>query len=94
MSAYCPYRAPEYSQYGDAHVAYMPPPYEGSASLPYYPHGMPVSSISQRHRSDYHQSKQRAGEKNCSQKDNTDDDRYEVVKIKLNSQKNDQKEEF
>ena len=66
------------------YISYMPPHgYEGSPSSHYYPQAMP-----KRHRPE------RPAVKNCSQKENSDDDRYENVRIKLNNLKNDQKEEF
>ena len=66
------------------YVANMPPPlYEDCPSSHYYPPSMP-----QRH------GPQSAKAKNSSQKENSDDDRYDNVKIKLNNLKNDQKEEF
>ena len=66
------------------YAACMPPPfYEGSPSSHYYPRAMPQRNPPQS-----------ASVKNCSQKENSDADRYENVKIKLNNHKNDQKEEL
>lgn len=66
------------------YVSYMHPHgYEGSPSSHYYPHAMPKRQMPER-----------PAVKNCSQKENSDDDRYDNVRIKLNNIKNDQKEEF